>query len=70
MDFQAHCKWCTKNSNKRCQLHDLQGLNLERILAQVTAYLGLCAMSPELIIEATPPTYRGGNITTYLVLYR
>ncbi len=38
------------------------------MLVQVTTYLGLLAVSPEQIIEATPSTYEGGNITTYLAL--
>ena len=35
---------------------------------QVTTYLGLLAVSPEQIIEATPSTRVGGNIATYLAV--
>ena len=41
---------------------------LREMLMQVTTYLGLLAVSPEQIIEATPPIYVGGDITTYLAL--
>ncbi len=38
------------------------------MLVQVTAYLGLCAVSPKLIIEAALSKYEGGNIVTYLAV--
>ncbi len=41
---------------------------LEQMLVQVTAYLGLCAVSPELIIEATPSIYEGGDTVTCLAV--
>jgi hypothetical protein len=43
----------------------LQGLKLKQLLVQATTYLGLLAVSPEQIIEATPSIYEGGNIATY-----
>jgi hypothetical protein len=38
------------------------------MLVQVSTYLGLLAVSPEQIIEATLSIYVGGNIATYLAL--
>ncbi len=41
---------------------------LEPMIVQAAVYLGLCAVSPELIIEATPSVYRGGNTVTYFAV--
>ncbi len=38
------------------------------MLVQVSTYLGLLAVSPEQIVEATPSIYVGGNTTIYLAL--
>ncbi len=46
----------------------MQGLILREMLMQVTTYLGLLAVSPEQIIEATPSKYEGGNIVTHLAV--
>jgi hypothetical protein len=41
---------------------------LREMLKKVTTYLGLLAVLPELIIEATPSVYGGGNTVTYLAV--
>ncbi len=47
MNILEHHKWCEINPNEQWKLHGLQRLIIEQMLVQVTAYLGLCAVSPD-----------------------
>ncbi len=60
MNFLEHHKWCDINPNKQWKLHGLQRLMIEQMLVQVTAYLGLCAVSPDIELLRPPRLCIGG----------